>query len=145
MSSPLQQLAMQALLGSERQPLRLPAVDGPVGALLQQIAHEAQDAESAVLRLAGDEGDAENGVTADDSPDDGPATALAADTLDWLVRAAGYGDGEAWWNHLVEERGDGFDLFAAIGEAMSSVRAEVPVRRRPADQRLEALREAHIR
>ncbi|HOL63814.1 MAG TPA: DUF5691 domain-containing protein [Accumulibacter sp.] len=53
MSSPLQQLAMQALLGSERQPLRLPAVDGPVGALLQQIAREAQDAESAVLRLAG--------------------------------------------------------------------------------------------
>lgn len=53
MSSPLQQLAVQALLGSERQTLRLPVVDGQVGALLQQIASEPQDAESTALRLAG--------------------------------------------------------------------------------------------
>ena len=28
-----------------------------------------------------------------------------------LGRAAGYGDGEAWWNHMVEERIDGLELF----------------------------------
>lgn len=94
---------------------------------------------------ADDEGDAENEKAADDGTDDESAAALAADPLDWLGRAAGYSDGEAWWNHLVEERGDSLDLFTAIGEAMSSVRAEVPVRRRRADQRLEALREAHMR
>lgn len=70
----------------------------------------------------------------------------SGDPLDWLGRAAGYGDGEAWWNHMVEERGDSLELFAAIREAMTSVRNEAPARVRTAlaEQR-EALREAHMR
>lgn len=70
----------------------------------------------------------------------------AGDPLDWLGRAAGYGDGESWWNHMVEERGDSLELFAAIREAMSTVRQEAPPRPQsePARQR-EALREAHMR
>ncbi len=78
----------------------------------------------------------------DDAGDAGPS----GDPLDWLGRAAGYGDGEAWWNHMVEERGDSLELFAAIREAMSSVRNEAPARVRTAlaEQR-EALREAHMR
>lgn len=68
------------------------------------------------------------------------------DPLDWLGRAAGYGDGEAWWNHLVEERCDGLELFAAIAEAMHSLRAEGPPRLRdPRRAAREALREAHMR
>ncbi|WAC73804.1 DUF5682 family protein [Roseateles sp. SL47] len=69
------------------------------------------------------------------------------DPLDWLARAAGYADGEAWWNHMVEERGDGEQLFAAIEEAMLAVRADAP-QDDPAPtarQRLEALREAWMR
>ena len=66
------------------------------------------------------------------------------DPLDWLARAAGYGDGETWWNHMVEERGDGEDLFEAIAQAMTEVRAHAP-RRRPADQAREEVREAHMR
>ena len=46
----------------------------------------------------------------------------ATDPLGWLAQAAGYGDGESWWNHMVEERGDGTDLFTAIAEAMREVR-----------------------
>ncbi|MCX9155623.1 DUF5682 family protein [Niveibacterium sp. 24ML] len=70
----------------------------------------------------------------------------SGDPLDWLGRAAGYGDGEAWWNHMVEERGDSLDLFAAIREAMSTVRAEAPqASRNEAAQHREALREAHMR
>ena len=68
------------------------------------------------------------------------------DPLDWLAQAAGYADGEAWWNHMVEERGDGEELFAAISEAMSAVRNEAPDTRASADEaRREALREAHMR
>lgn len=87
------------------------------------------------------DGDAEI-ATEDDAEDAGPS----GDPLDWLGRAAGYGDGEAWWNHMVEERGDSLELFAAIREAMSSVRNEAPARVRTAlaEQR-EALREAHMR
>lgn len=68
------------------------------------------------------------------------------DPLDWLGRAAGYGDGEAWWNHMVEERSDGLELFAAIREAMLTLRAEAPRSERgEAETRREALREAHMR
>lgn len=69
-----------------------------------------------------------------------------ADPLDWLARAAGHADGEAWWNHMVEERGDGTALFAAIDEAMSTLRAELhapPLP--PAEAQREALREAQMR
>jgi hypothetical protein len=68
------------------------------------------------------------------------------DPLDWLAHAAGYADGEAWWNHMVEERGDGEELFAAIAEAMTTLRAEGGPRPRDDDgAQREALREAHMR
>lgn len=68
------------------------------------------------------------------------------DPLDWLGRAAGYGDGEAWWNHMVEERIDGLELFDAIREAMTTLRAEAPRRERGEQEaRREALREAYMR
>ena len=68
----------------------------------------------------------------------------ANDPLDWLAQAAGYGDGESWWNHMVEERGDAVDLFAAIAEAMHEVRGQAAV---PTGWRAERedLREAHMR
>jgi len=47
------------------------------------------------------------------------------DPLGQLALAAGYADGEAWWNHQVEERGDGEELFTAIAEAMTALRADV--------------------
>jgi len=70
----------------------------------------------------------------------------ARDPLDWLGRAAGYADGESWWNHMVEERGDGVQLFEAIAEAMVSLRNEGAGPALPAaEQEREALREAHMR
>lgn len=68
------------------------------------------------------------------------------DPLDWLGRAAGYTDGEAWWNHMVEERSDGLELFVAIGEAMTTLRKEAPIRERSEfESRRESLREAYMR
>lgn len=70
------------------------------------------------------------------------------DPLDWLARASGYADGESWWNHMVEERSDGGELFAAIGEAMVTLRTELGDTAAEADPhqiRLEALREAAMR
>ncbi|MFM2066197.1 MAG: hypothetical protein RLZZ584_1106 [Pseudomonadota bacterium] len=68
------------------------------------------------------------------------------DPLHWLAVAAGHADGEAWWNHMVEERGDGEQLFAAIAEAMTTLRAEAGERPRSSHEaRREALREAHMR
>lgn len=78
--------------------------------------------------------------------DDASGEDVYGDPLDWLGRAAGYGDGEAWWNHMVEERIDGLELFDAIREAMTTLRAEAPRRERgEREMRREALREAHMR
>ncbi|HNH24366.1 MAG TPA: DUF5682 family protein, partial [Accumulibacter sp.] len=74
-----------------------------------------------------------------------PPAEIVDDPLDWLGRAAGHGDGESWWNHLVEERADSLDLFAAIAEAMSVLRAEAPCQPSADRQRREDLREAYMR
>lgn len=81
------------------------------------------------------------------SPDEEAAADISEDPLDWLGRAAGYGDGETWWNQMVEERrdADSTGLFAAIQEAMTTVRAEVPRRLSSKALHRENLREAHMR
>ncbi|MFG6432220.1 DUF5682 family protein [Roseateles sp. LYH14W] len=67
-------------------------------------------------------------------------TELRADPLSRLAEAAGYADGEAWWNDQVEERGDGEQLFSAIAEAMNALRADAG----ESDPH-DLLREAHMR
>ncbi len=61
----------------------------------------------------------------------GDAPDLRRDPLGWLGRAAGYGGGEEWWEHTVEQRQDGVELFAAIAEAMAAVRTEAPLLSNP--------------
>lgn len=74
------------------------------------------------------------GARNDDEDEDGdtgetPAAAVVrADPLDRLAAAAGHadGDGEAFWNGLIEEIGDAGDAlstFAAIGDAMTEARS----------------------
>jgi hypothetical protein len=66
---------------------------------------------------------------------------IRVDPLQVLAEAAGFGDGERWWEHVVEHRRDGADLFDAIREAMTEVRSSIP---RDDDLR-EQRREAHMR
>lgn len=66
---------------------------------------------------------------------------LAEDPLLWLSKAAGYSDGDRWWEHMVEQRHNSVDLFAAILEAMIAVRQDTP----PSTDPIEAQREAYMR
>lgn len=66
---------------------------------------------------------------------------IADDPLGWLSRAAGYGDGERWWEQMVEQRRDATDLFQGILEAMSALR-EGDL---PEEDPLELKREAFMR
>ncbi|MEF9963487.1 MAG: DUF5682 family protein [Comamonas sp.] len=108
------------------------------------------------------DGAAVQGEAADTGPDsaqvadDGDLGDLAADDqqplrdpLDWLAHAAGFEDGESWWNRLVEERGDSEALFTSINEAMTAVRSELgdegEARRGRHYVLREAQREAHMR
>lgn len=63
------------------------------------------------------------------------------DPLSWLARAAGHSDGERWWELMVEQRHDSSDLFEAIVEAISALRAESP----PSPDSIEHVREAWMR
>ena len=81
---------------------------------------------------------------------DAPADAVAEETEEELIgdplrpmaEAAGYGDTERWWDHLVESRaGHDTDVFKATHEMMSAVRAELA---QPVSIR-EQQREAHMR
>ena len=69
------------------------------------------------------------------------AVRLRIDPLQVLAEAAGFGEGERWWEHVVEHRRDGADLFAAILEAMAEVRDSTP----PVEDLRENRREAHMR
>lgn len=85
------------------------------------------------------------------APDDDSTLPAHIDPLDALAEAAGFADGESWWNHLVEERGtdgDGLALFEAITEAMTVLRDTWPHAYRGHSEEgraEEALREAHMR
>lgn len=74
-----------------------------------------------------------------DAPPEPPQ--LHLDPLGALARAAGYRDGERWWERMVEQRQEGADLFTAILEAMAALRQASP----PSGDPLEALREAAMR
>jgi hypothetical protein len=88
-------------------------------------------------------------AAAEPKPDTAPNGAVGAsldgstwrsDPLALLAEAAGYKDHELWWEHQVERRSDATGLFAAILEAMRSVREAAPeVRER------DLMREAFMR
>ncbi len=156
-----------ATFSPEWQALRWAASHGvPVRFIDLPLTHElgmekaARDARMAAEAAAAAAVDA----TPADAEDDAALVALPAEPIDvaaaaaadaelehrdpltWLARAAGYDDGESWWNHMVEERADGTELFDAIATAMTSLRAEIGDKHAtPEAAQREALREAHMR
>ena len=122
----------------------------------QAQAAAEEEAEAAAAQAAertDDTDDTDAAVEVDAAVEAVEAVAAAephyrSDPLDWLAQAAGHADGESWWNHTVEERGDGEALFAAIAEAMTTLRADLGAQAEescPYRARRELLREAHMR
>ncbi len=71
---------------------------------------------------------------------------ISRDPLAHLARAAGYSDSERWWEHLVEHRRDGGDVFTAVLEAMAALRdAAIQSSLQQLEPESEARREAHMR
>ena len=106
----------------------------------------ATDATDTAEASSTTDADTSTAPPAAEAPDTAPA--YRTDPLNWLAQAAGHADGESWWNHTVEERGDGEELFAAIAEAMTALRADLGEQaqeRDPMEARREILREAHMR
>ncbi|MEW6402011.1 MAG: DUF5682 family protein [Chloroflexota bacterium] len=57
-------------------------------------------------------------------PDTTIPTLSALDPLTWISESVGYNDPERFWEHLVEQRRDSRDLFAAILELIKTLRVE---------------------
>lgn len=74
-----------------------------------------------------------------------PEGGSSVDPLDQLAEAAGFGDGERWWNRVVEERRDGEEVFTAITEVMVAARRAFPGRLGSRGLEREKMREAHMR
>jgi len=66
---------------------------------------------------------------------------LRRDPLAAIAAAAGFSDGERWWDRMVEHRHDDADAFAALGELMAGVRAQFAAD----DDAEDGLREAAMR
>lgn len=114
----------------------------------QAAAEEEAAAAAAQAAERTDDTDAAVGVDAAVEAVETAEPHYRSDPLDWLAQAAGHADGESWWNHTVEERGDGEALFAAIAEAMTTLRADLGAQAEetcPYRARRELLREAHMR
>ncbi|NHZ37729.1 DUF5682 family protein [Massilia rubra] len=108
--------------------------------------HRLAEEEVAGAATAGTGEDEDKDEGAQAPPDTGTGTdtdtdALHQDPLHWLAQAAGFSDTDTWWEHLVEQRTDSLDLFAAIAEMMTTVRTDIAA---PPDLR-EQQREAWMR
>jgi hypothetical protein len=71
-----------------------------------------------------------------------PVRPQRRDPISRLAEAAGYQDGETWWEDVVEHRvhaSGALDAFAAVAEAMAAVRADEEI------SSFDAVREAHMR
>ncbi|MFT3721863.1 DUF5682 family protein [Pseudorhodoferax sp.] len=139
----------QALQWASRQGVATRFIDLPQ---THAMALEMQRREQLEQARAQEKKNAQEGEDHHDEADLTPDDTLR-DPLDWLAHAAGFQDGESWWNRMVEERGDSEALFEGITEAMTAVRAEIDQDsaqdnghwRGEAYARREALREAWMR
>lgn len=50
----------------------------------------------------------------------------SGDPFDWLAHAAGFTDGESWWETMIEHRKEPADIFQAVQEAVTALREELP-------------------
>jgi hypothetical protein len=74
-------------------------------------------------------------------PEEALAVRVRQDPLNWIAEAAGYSDGESWWEHMVEQRRSSADLFQGVMEVMTALREAAP----PDPDPVEAQREAWMR
>jgi hypothetical protein len=77
-----------------------------------------------------------NDATADTAEE---AIRIKLDPISYLAEAAGYDDGEKWWEQMFEHRQACEQVFDAVKEAMQSLREDLP------GEKPEQLREAYMR
>jgi hypothetical protein len=116
--------------------IRVQFMDLPQKYLLALTAEEEEMIQSTTMQSS------EIGLSSGLLP---PEMLIRLDPLQALAEAAGYADSERWWEHVVEERRDGSEVFGAIQEAMAALRETAGPHPLPGYDEREALREAWMR
>ncbi|TJW60852.1 MAG: hypothetical protein E5V97_22770 [Mesorhizobium sp.] len=116
----------QAALWAVANKAALRFIDLPSAArFAEKAAEAAADAEAAEAEATDEQGEEPTRIQ---------------DPIGTLARAAGYEDGESWWSDIIEQNPEPGPIFAAIADAMTTLRdGEGTI------GRLEAMREAHMR
>ncbi|MEQ8819141.1 MAG: DUF5682 family protein [Sumerlaeia bacterium] len=133
----------QALRYGLENGIEVAMMDLPAATLLALRAQEEKEAQEAAAKATDEEAeDVDKEPSEDDQSDF--AESIARDPIGCLAKAAGFDDGERWWDSLVEEREGSAGVFEAIGEAMTALRAEV-AEETASESAHEMIREATMR
>ena len=89
----------------------------------------------------GDAAPLNNNSLTNNQTNDEEVVEIRKDPMSYLADAAGFDDGEKWWEHTFEHRHSNEEVFDAVNEAMQVLREAFPKK----DDRLEQLREANMR
>lgn len=122
----------QATLYAIKHSTELAFIDVPVNIQLALQAQASDEAEQT-------QGEEDNTREGHDE-----THALTSDPIAVLANLAGYEDGEAWWNDLIEQNhGNDLEVFNAVSSAMAALRESINSAH-PAIQR-DLVREAYMR
>ncbi|MCG2613772.1 DUF5682 family protein [Terrimonas sp. NA20] len=131
----------QAILYAKRNNIHVRFMDLPVCNLFPL---RRPNPEEPSQDLSGKGSDTVNNVseeTTTEEEEQGITIQIKKDPVTYLAEAAGYDDGEKWWEHMFEHRIGNEEVFEAINEAMGTLRELLPEK----EDRIEQAREAHMR
>jgi hypothetical protein len=139
--SPEYQASGWALLaGCELHYIDLP-VNIQLAQMLAQQASEEADTEAETEEQEANSSDQQLSQTSNPAQDE-----LVRDPIGGLAKAAGYEDGESWWNDLIEQNQDDDELiFTAVESAMEALRGVTGERTDDRRQQRDLVREAQMR
>lgn len=120
-------------------------IDLPAAMTLHEARVRAEAEAEALAELPDeDEVDELDEPEAEEDDKEEAPSEVTGDPLGYLAALDGYDDGEAWWNHLIEESDGDPEVFGYIEEAMAAMREMMPPSDSPRAQR-EVRREAMMR
>lgn len=105
---------------------------------MEKEESEKQNAEAPPIDLTSPE--QLNDATAETESEE-PIIEIKRDPISYLAEAAGFEEGETWWEQMFEYRNNCEQVFEAVNEAMQSLREHLE----RGEDRREQLREAHMR
>jgi hypothetical protein len=131
----------QAILYAKKNNIHVRFMDLPAANLFAVESERKKEAEEQQAPKDVDTAPLNNNSVTNDTSVEKEVVEIKRDPMSWLAEVAGFSDGEKWWEHMFEHRLSNEEVFNAINEAMHALR-EAFLKK---DDRLERLREAHMR